>query len=114
MHKDIKQGLRWRTGVVLEDKQYESTAVIRADNEARKIYIYVDGIQKKDYFATILYFFREINNSFEKLKVTEQVPMPREPDVISSYKHLVTLAAKGVNEYIPDGSENVYSVCTIH
>jgi len=110
MNKNIKGELRWRTGVVLEDKVLEATAVIRADNEARKIYIYVDGEQKKDFLATILYFFREINKSFEKLEFVEKVPMPDDPKVTISYKHLLTLASKGRDEYIPDGSDKEYSV----
>ena len=109
-HKDIKGDLRWRTGVVLEDQAFQATAVVRADPEARKIEISVQGRQRKDYFATILYFFREINQSFEKLKVIEQVPMLGEPEVVSSYQHLLTLASKGIDEYTPDGSEKEYSV----
>ena len=110
MNRDIKPGLVWRTGVVLEDREFESIAAIRADIDTKKIYIYVSGTQRKDYFATILYFFREINSSFERLKVIELVPMPDEPEVTSSYKHLVTLASKKIREFIPDGSESVYSV----
>jgi internalin A len=110
MNKNIKGELRWRTGVVLEDINFGSTAVIRADNEAKKIYIYVNGEQRRDFLATILYFFREINNSFEKLAFIEKVPMPDNPDVTVSYKHLLTLANKKVDEYIPDGSDKEYSV----
>lgn len=47
INRDIKDDLRWRTGVVLEDKNLNSSAVVRVDNEARRIYIYVDGEQKK-------------------------------------------------------------------
>ena len=54
MNRDIKDDLRWRTGVVLEDKNFNSSAVVRADNEAKRINIYVNGGQKRDYFAVIL------------------------------------------------------------
>jgi hypothetical protein len=53
MHRDIASELRWRTGVVLEDKAFHSTAVIKADEREGKIYIYVDGEQKRDYFSAI-------------------------------------------------------------
>ena len=96
--------------MVLEDTALASVAVVRADYEAKKIYIYVKGKQKKDYFAAILYFFREIINSFEKIKAIEQVPMPDDPDVICSYKHLLTLSEKGIEAFIPDGSEKLYRV----
>jgi small GTP-binding protein len=67
MHRDIASELRWRTGVVLEEKAFHSTAVIKADEQDEKIYIYVDGEQKRDYFSAIRKTFRDINASFEKL-----------------------------------------------
>jgi small GTP-binding protein len=110
MHKDIKNGLQWRTGVVLEDKVFDATAVIKADEKDKKIYIYVNGDQKRDYFSVIRYAFLSINSSFEKLKAIEKVPMPDNPEVTTSYKHLVTLEKKGKEAYIPDGSEKEYKV----
>jgi small GTP-binding protein len=58
MHKDIKNGLQWRTGVVLEDEAFFSTAVVKADDRERKIYIFVTGKQKQYYFAVIRHTFR--------------------------------------------------------
>ena len=63
INRDIKDDLRWRNGVVLEDENFNSSAVVRVDNEARRINIYVDGEQKKEYLAVILHKFREINVS---------------------------------------------------
>ncbi|HEY3360906.1 MAG TPA: COR domain-containing protein [Methanosarcina sp.] len=47
MNRDIKDDLRWRTGVVLENKGYHCTALIRADVEAKRISIYVNGNQEE-------------------------------------------------------------------
>ncbi len=110
MNMDIKGDLRWRTGVVLEAKAFSATAVIKSDNDARRISIYVNGAQKRDYFAVILQNFREINNSFEKLKAVEKIPLPDDPEVTVSYKHLVKLELKGTEEYMPDGSDKEYNV----
>ncbi len=110
MSRDIKDDLRWRTGVVLENKGYHSTAVIRADVEAKRISIYVNGNQRRDYFSVILQMFREINNSFEKLKVTEKIPLPDNPEVTVSYDHLIKLELKGRETYMPDGSDDEYNV----
>lgn len=109
-HKDIKNELRWRTGVVLENEDFKSTAVITADNEANRIAIHVDGPQRKDYLAVILLFFREINDSFEKLKVGERVPMPDNPNVTADYQTLLNSARAGIEKFIPDGSDKPYSV----
>ncbi len=110
MHKEIKDDLRWRTGVVLEDATFNSTAVVKADENDKKIYIFVNGNQKKDYFSVILYNFRKINKDFEKMKAIEQVLLPDEPEITVSYKHLIRLERKGEKTYFPDGSENEYNV----
>lgn len=110
MHKDIKGQLRWRTGVVLEDKAFDSIALIKADERDKKIYIYVNGALRRDYFSVIRHAFLSINNSFEKLKFVEKVPMPDEPSVTVSYQHLTRLEKMGVEKYIPDGSERKYDV----
>ncbi|UCH98245.1 MAG: leucine-rich repeat domain-containing protein [Candidatus Aminicenantes bacterium] len=110
MHKDIKNELNWRTGAVLENKSFNSTAVVKSDNEEKRIHIYVQGEQKRDYFSAILHTFREINSSFEKLEAIEKVPMPDEPGITVSYKHLIRLEQKGREYYEPDGSEKEYNV----
>lgn len=110
MNKNIKDDLRWRTGVFLENKNFNSSAVIRADIEAKRISIYVAGNQRRDYFAVILQNFREINNSFEKLKAIEKIPLPDKPEVTVSYDHLIKLELKGIETYMPDGSDNEYNV----
>jgi internalin A len=113
MNRDINDDLRWRTGVVLENKGYHSTALIRADVEAKKISIYVNGDQRRDYFSVILQMFREINNSFEKLKAIEKIPLPDNPEVTVSYDHLIKLELKGIETYMPDGSDNEYDVSAL-
>lgn len=110
MHKDIKDDLRWRTGVVLENKDFQTTAVIKGDYEARRIYIYVNGRQKRDYFATILVTLRIINSSFEKLMTTELVPMPDEPEITVDYEHLLRLEEEGIKFFLPGKSNNKYRV----
>ncbi len=89
MHKDIKNKLQWRTGVVLEDKVLHSKAVVKSDEREGKIYIYVNGEQKRDYFSAIRKTLRDINNSFEKLDTTELVPLPDKSDITVEYEELI-------------------------
>jgi len=110
MHRDIKDDLQWRTGVFLENKQFNSCAVIRSDNEAKRIYINVNGGQKRDYFSSILFNLREINRSFEKLKAIEKIPLPDEPEIAVSYEHLVNLEEMGIDLFVPEGSRKKYRV----
>ncbi|MEM7116871.1 MAG: COR domain-containing protein [Chloroflexota bacterium] len=104
LHNDIKDALRWRTGVVLENTLFTATAIVRADKDARKIDIYVSGSQRSDYLAIILHTFRSINNSFEKLDVAENVPLPSNPTVAVSYQHLIRMKRAGQTSYWPDGA----------
>jgi len=110
MHKDIKDKIRWRTGVVLENQRFNAIAEVKSDNEEKQITIKVNGIQKKDYFSVILHTLRDINDSFEKLSFTEKVPMPDNPDITVSYEHLIRLALNNHTTYFPDGSDKEYNV----
>src|SRR5216684_1377448 len=89
LHKDIRGNRSWRTGVELEDKSLNAQALVRADPKAKRIYIFVTGNQKRDYFATIRKVLGEINASFEKLAVTEFVPLPDAPEVLIEYRELI-------------------------
>jgi small GTP-binding protein len=96
MHIDILDQLRWRTGVVLEDKNvYNSKAVIKADERDKKIFIYVSGEQKRNYFSTIRKTLRDINKSFEKLEVKELVPLPDNDKITVEYSELIGLERMG-------------------
>ena len=109
-HKDIKNKLSWRTGVVLENKGFNATAVVKADQREKIINIYVEGVQKRDYFAHILHTFREINDSFEQIEVDECVPLPDKPKIAVNYLHLLRLERMGQVEFLPEKSERNYNV----
>ncbi|MDU9047689.1 MAG: COR domain-containing protein [Candidatus Electrothrix sp. Rat3] len=109
-HKEIKDRLRWRTGVVLEHPLLEATAVVRADNEARRIHITVTGRERKVYLALIWLSLREIHAGFEGLKVDERIPMPDNPDITEDYQTLLNYAEQGLEKIIPKGTKKAYSV----
>jgi hypothetical protein len=109
-HRDLKDNLCWRTGIVLENKAFQATAVVRADNAASQIDISVTGSQRKVYLALIRLSFQEIHESFEKLRVTERVTMPDDPTFSAAYPTLIACLEKGIEYYIPDGSKKIYQV----
>jgi small GTP-binding protein len=109
-HKDIKNELRWRTGVVLGDKAFHSTAVVKVDENDKKIYIYVNGEQKRDYFSIIRKTFREINDSFEKLEFKELVPLPDNDEIAIEYEELLGYELEGRGEYFVGKLRKGYSV----
>jgi len=109
-HRDLKDGLCWRTGIVLENKAFQATAVVRADNAANRIDISVMGAQRKVYLALIRLSFQEINETFEKLRVTERIPIPDNPKCSAAYPTLITFIENGLESYIPEGSDKVYRI----
>jgi small GTP-binding protein len=102
MHKDIKDQCRWRTGVVLENNGYKATAVVKADNEEKKIFVYVTGEQKRDYFSVIRHNLGDINDDFKKLQAIEKVPLPDYPEIAVEYRELIGLEKMG-KEFIAIG-----------
>ncbi len=116
-HQEIKDGLVWRTGVILHDKPDKakdkdsgSQAAIKADYEKRRINIWVNGQRRKEYLHFLWYSLREINASFEKLSVSERVPMPDDPQRTADYETLLNFAKADTDVYFPEGSKKKYSV----
>ena len=98
--RDLDTELCWRTGSVLKNKSFGSAAVVRQDKHRRRIYIEVSGGQARDYFATIRKTILDINGSFEKLDVTEWVPLPDVKDFAVEYEELIG--------HDLDGREEIY------
>ncbi|CAK8720402.1 hypothetical protein KKHLCK_09585 [Candidatus Electrothrix laxa] len=109
-HKDIKENLCWRTGVVLQETASGAQALVRADMEARRINLWVLGKRPKEYLHYLRYLLADINSSFEKLTVSERVPMPDDPQRTVDYETLLKYAERGIERYIPEGSDEDYSV----
>ena len=109
-HSDIKSKLQWRTGVVLEDKELHTSAVVIADEDKEKIYIYVSGERKKEYFSIIRKTLREINQSFEKLEAKELVPLPDNDKITIEYEELVGYDLENRDEYFNGILRKGYSV----
>ena len=110
VYKDIEDDLRWRTGVVLTNKRSGAQAMVKADIEARQINIWVQGEGRREYLHYLWYSLVDINKSFEKLKVSERVPMPDEPQRTADYETLLKYAKENIKYYIPEGSDTKYSV----
>lgn len=109
-NKDISGELRWRTGVVLANDDFKSTAVVRSDVNAKRVHIYVTGTERRDYLTVLRATFLEINQGFEKLQVKERVCMPDDPEVTATFEHLTRLLNEGEEEVYPDGASHSYKI----
>jgi internalin A len=69
----------WRSGVVL--KSGRNTALVKADTEDRKIYIWVAGDEntRRDFLSAIRMEFEAIHKTIAKIESTEKVPFPNYP-----------------------------------
>lgn len=103
-HRDIKDKFRWRTGVVLHAKKFQTTAVIRADEEDETIYINVTGKQKSDYLAIITYIFQKITQDYKKMNAIEEIALPDDPQTTVGYKYLLKLERMEQKIFIPEGA----------
>ena len=110
MHRDIRANRSWRTGAELEDKDLGVRALIRSDEKAKRIYVSVSGQQKRDYFAIIRKVISDINASFEKLDVTELVPLPDAPEVLIEYRELIGYELDRRGEIFVGKLRRAYSV----
>jgi internalin A len=72
--------LVWRSGVTLKDGG--STALVKADIEERKVFIWVSGdeYRRHDFLSKIRGQFDAIHKTISKLEVKEMVPVPGHPE----------------------------------
>jgi internalin A len=70
----------WRLGVVL--KYSGNTALVKADIEDRKVYIWVSGDEysRRDFLAKIRGEFDAIHKTIVKIEAREMVPVPGHPE----------------------------------
>jgi internalin A len=98
MANNIKrQDLCWRNGVVLENRLYNTQALVMADYNEKVIDIWITGDQKRDYFAILRSHFHEIFKTFKEFQPIELVPI--EEGIYEDYKHLIGLESMGEDEY---------------
>lgn len=95
MHEVITPPIYWRKGVLLDDGWNQ--ALVRADLESKKIFIFVDGATRtrRDFLSRIRAQFEHIHKSIESLQVQEKVALPNQLEITVSYKYLLELEDKG-------------------
>jgi hypothetical protein len=99
MHEDIKDNLRWRTGVVLHVPVFRSTAIVIADIKEKRIHVSVSGEYRREHFAIIRKAFHGLHRDFERLPVSEWVPLPDEENYAVEYEELLGCEKAGDKQY---------------
>ena len=115
-HKEISNGLQWRTGVILENKNYHSKAFIKADYEERRIDVVIWGGARRENLAVIRETFRDINNDFKKNKIREglgcncEVCAGSETPFFHNYEKLLKFFIKGYKDRACDRSDKMIPI----
>lgn len=91
--------LVWRTGAVLE--RANCRALVRGDIQGRQVVIRVTGVGngQRELLGIVREHFERIHRSFEKLPVTELVPIPKYPQITVPYEELLAYERAGNDEY---------------
>ena len=91
--------MRWRSGVILK---FESNrALVKADIQDRKVFIYVSGplSGRRRLLAIIRSDFEHIHRTIRNLQPREMVPLPEYPDVVVPYDKLLAMEREGIEEF---------------
>ncbi len=102
LHTRIVEQEQWRTGTALEDLIFKSKAVVKADRDEKRLYLWVNGADRdsrRNFFNFIRKTLHDIHDSFEKLPVTELVPLPGHQNEFVEYKDLVGNEDMGIDEF---------------
>jgi internalin A len=94
IHKTV-----WRSGVII--KNGGNTALIKADMEDRKIYIWVNGVEntRRDFLSAIRIEFDAIHKTIAKIEATEKVPHPNYPELVLDYLELIEFELQSVDKF---------------
>ena len=78
---------------------FDAMAIVRADNLSFRISVTVSGKRRREYFAILRKTIHDINSSFEKLKVSEFIPLPDTDGLELEYSELLAYEETGKDEY---------------
>jgi internalin A len=110
MHDEIVGELRWRTGLVVRNSDFNATAVVKSDKDRKRICIEVHGDHKREYFSCIRREFFRIHDGFNKLGVTQCIPLPDDENEAVTYANLYGHWRAGKTEYFHGETGRSYPV----
>jgi len=112
MHEYILNQSYWRNGVLLVSEDKKNEALVKADSEEKKIFIYIRGeaYSRRTFLQLIRSNFRIIHASIPGIKAKEKVSLSGYNDFVVDYEHLLVLEEMGETFFIPEGFRRKVSV----
>jgi internalin A len=107
-----KKGNRyWHSGMELLDAETGSHALVQLDKEPKRIYITVNGEQRRVFFDFIRRELKTINGNFDRMRVDERIPLPsKEKDQSVGYTQLINHELDGKESYYHSDTRENFSV----
>lgn len=110
MHHEIVGNFRWRTGLVVQNSNFNATAVVKSDTDRKRIYIEVYGDHKREYFSCIRRELFRIHDAFKKLDISQWIPLPDDENMAVTYANLYGHWKAGKKEFFNGETGSTYSV----
>ncbi|MEA5621149.1 COR domain-containing protein [Cronbergia sp. UHCC 0137] len=111
MHHTADKQTWWRTGIVLKHRnsRRNSRALIKSDQEDRKIFISITGdiSTRKELLAMIRDQFAAIHRTIKGLEAEGKVPIPGHPNIFVDYENLLDYADQN-QSIIPKGLKQLF------
>ncbi len=102
----------WRTGIELFDTDTQSHALVREDKDKKRIYIYVNGERRREFFQQLRSQIVELNQLFPKMRVEERIPIPsaKLEEQSVDYEELINHELDKKDEYYHAKTREYFSV----
>ena len=97
--EDIQGQNRWRYGVVLQNASTASTALVIANQDQRRVDVWVKGFHARLYFSVIRDTLHKIFATYEHFKVNEQMLIDEATGHFIDYAQLLGLERMGQATY---------------
>ena len=106
----ISRKTYWRSGVVLRSEG--NRALVKQDKEDKKIFIWIDGNKssRRSFLRLIRSEFDYIHKTIPGIQAEEKIPLPKNPNILVDYKHLLNLEELGEVDFIPERSKEKVNV----
>jgi hypothetical protein len=108
-NEDIIAGKQWRSGVALQCTSPAARAVVRADIDDQRLYVWLDGAEARDYLATLRRTLSIIHG--DKITPREMVPLGEGQAV--SYLSLLNHERSGREDYFHGETGELHSVAEL-
>ena len=102
----------WRTGIELFDEDTKSYALLRADKAEKRIYVYVNGERRVEFFQQIRSQIIDLNRLFPKMRYEQRIPLKSKilSDQSVDYEELINSMLDNLNEYYHAKTRELFNI----